>query len=106
MHSRFFEDTVAEVMNACGCYSEIGLRRLLKKTRVLSSDVSAAFDPNYPEVMEKNNCAYLGNGPVFNKYTGSRGKSGSNDANAEYIGWLRNILDQGASATRLPSWAR
>ena len=95
MHSRFFEDTVAEVMNACGCYSEIALRRVLKNTKVLSSDVSAAFDPNYPEVMEKNNCAYLGRGPVFNKYTGSRGKSGSNDANAEYIAWLRNILDNG-----------
>lgn len=95
MHSRFFEDTVAEVMNACGCYSELALRRALRNTKVLSSDVSAAFDPNYPEVMDKNNCAYLGRGPVFNKYTGSRGKSGSNDANAEYIAWLRNILDKG-----------
>lgn len=95
MHSRFFEDTVAEVMNACGCYSEIALRRVFRNTKVLSSDVSAAFDPNYPDVMDKNNCAYLGRGPVFNKYTGSRGKSGSNDANAEYIAWLRNILDNG-----------
>ena len=94
MQSRFFEDTVAEVMEALGCYSEISLRRTLKKTKVLSSDVSAAFDPNYPDVMDKNNCAYLGSGPVFNKYTGARGKSGSNDANAEYLAWLRNILDR------------
>ena len=93
MQSRFFEDTVAEVMEALGCYSEIALRRTLKRTKVLSSDVSAAFDPNYPDVMDKNNCAYLGCGPVFNKYTGSRGKSGSNDANAEYLAWLRNLLD-------------
>jgi aspartyl aminopeptidase len=94
MQSRFFEDTVAELMEALGCYSEIRLRRTLKKTKVLSSDVSAAFDPNYPDVMEKNNCAYLGYGPVFNKYTGARGKSGSNDANAEYLAYLRNILDR------------
>ena len=94
MQSRFFEDTTADLLDALGCYSEITLRRVLKRTKVLSSDVSAAFDPNYPDVMDKNNCAYLGLGPVFNKYTGARGKSGSNDANAEYLAWLRNILDQ------------
>ena len=66
---------------------------VLTRTRVLSSDVSAAFDPDFPDVMEKNNCSYLGLGPVFNKYTGSRGKSGSNDANAEYIAYLRNEMD-------------
>lgn len=93
MQSRFFENTVAEVMNCAGCYSELALRRTLSRSRVLSSDVSAAFDPNYPAVMDKNNCAYFGMGLVFNKYTGSRGKSGSNDANAEYIAKLRNILD-------------
>ncbi len=93
MHSRFFEDSIAELMNARGCFSELNLRRALRKSKVLSSDVSAAFDPLYPDIMEKNNCAYLGLGPVFNKYTGSRGKSGSNDANAEYIAFLRNILD-------------
>ena len=93
MHSRFFEDTIAEVMNVCGCYSEINLRRALKKSCVLSSDVTAGFDPMYPDVSEPNNSAYLGRGPVFNKYTGSRGKSGSNDANAEYIAFLRNIMD-------------
>lgn len=94
MHSRFFENTLAEVMNVLGCYSELELRRVMTKTKVLSSDVSAAFDPNYPDVMERNNCAYLGKGPVFNKYTGARGKSGSNDANAEYIGWLRGVMDR------------
>lgn len=94
MHSRFFENTLAEVMNALGVYSELELRRILTKIRVLSSDVSAGFDPTYPDVMDKNNCAYLGRGPVFNKYTGSRGKSGSNDANAEYIAFLRGIMDK------------
>ncbi len=93
MHSRFFEDTIAELMDICGCYSEIKLRRALKKSCVLSSDVTAGFDPLYPDVSEPNNSAYLGLGPVFNKYTGARGKSGSNDANAEYIAFLRNIMD-------------
>ena len=93
-HSRFYENTLAEVMNLQGCYSELALRRLLTKTWVLSSDVSAGFDPDYPDVMDKNNCAYLGRGPVFNKYTGSRGKSGSNDANAEYIAFLRKLMEE------------
>lgn len=93
MQSRFFENTVAEVMNLTGAYSELALRRALKNSKVLSSDVSAAFDPNYPAVMEKRNCAYFGKGIVFNKYTGSRGKSGSNDANAEYVAKLRKIMD-------------
>lgn len=92
MHSRFFENMAAELMEAMGCYSELGLRRSLAASKVLSSDVSAAFDPNYPSVMEKNNAAYFGRGMVFNKYTGSRGKSGSNDANAEYVGELREIM--------------
>lgn len=94
MQSRFFENTVAEVMNACRQYSELLVRRALKNSRMLSSDVSAAFDPNYPEVMEKKNSAYLGHGITFNKYTGSRGKSGSNDANPEYIAQLRHIMDE------------
>ena len=94
MHSRFFENTVAEVMNLCGQYSELELRRALKNSSMLSSDVSAAFDPNYPSVMEKRNAAYFGKGLVFNKFTGSRGKSGSNDANAEYVASLRNIMDK------------
>ncbi|MBR1391319.1 MAG: aminopeptidase [Lachnospiraceae bacterium] len=93
MHSRFFENMTAEVMNAAGQYSELALRRALQNSKVLSSDVSAAFDPNYPSVMDKRNAAYFGKGMVFNKYTGSRGKSGSNDADAEYMGHLRKIMD-------------
>jgi aspartyl aminopeptidase len=93
MQSRFFENTVAEILNLTGNYTELGVRRALKNSKVLSSDVSAAFDPNYPSVMEKRNCAYFGKGLVFNKYTGSRGKSGSNDANAEYMAKLRRIMD-------------
>ncbi len=94
MQSRFFENTVAEVMNAAGEYSELALRRALANSSVLSSDVSAAFDPNFPSVMTKCNAAYFGRGLVFNKYTGARGKNGSNDANAEYIGALRAIMDR------------
>lgn len=94
MHSRFFENAVAEVMNLCGDYSELKVRRALSNSVMLSSDVSAAFDPNYPSVSEKKNTAYFGKGLVFNKYTGSRGKSGSNDANAEYMARLRGALDK------------
>ena len=90
---RFFENMTAEVMNACGDYNELKLRRALQNSKVLSSDVSAAFDPNYPGVMEKKNAAYFGRGLVFNKYTGSRGKSGSNDAGAEYVAEIRRIMD-------------
>lgn len=94
MHSRFFENTVAEVMNAMGGYSDIKVRRALSNSKMLSSDVSAAFDPMFESVFEKKNTAYFGRGLVFNKYTGSRGKSGSNDANAEYVAYLRNVLDK------------
>lgn len=93
MHSRFFENMVAEVLDRCGAYSDLALRRALQHSKMLSSDVSAAYDPNYPSVSEKKNAAYFGRGIVFNKYTGSRGKSGSNDANAEYIARLRRIFD-------------
>lgn len=93
MQSRFFENVTAEVMNACGVYSEIGLRRCLERSRALSSDVSAAFDPNYPSVSEPKNCAYFGYGVVFNKYTGARGKSGSNDASAEYMAMIRSVME-------------
>ena len=93
MHSKFFENCVAVIMNLMGDYSELAVRRALRNSKVLSSDVSAAFDPNFPSVMEKKNTAYFGKGLVFNKYTGSRGKSGSNDANPEYIARLRKILD-------------
>lgn len=94
MQSRFFENTVAEIINAAGDYSELKVRRALKNSKVLSSDVSAAFDPNFPSVMTKRNTAYFGKGLVFNKYTGSRGKSGSNDADAEYMGFLRDMMDK------------
>lgn len=93
MHSRFFENMVAELLDRCGAYSDLALRRALQHSKMLSSDVSAAYDPNYPSVSEKKNAAYFGRGIVFNKYTGSRGKSGSNDANAEYIARLRRIFD-------------
>lgn len=94
MQSHFFEDTLAELVNATTTYTELAVRRALLNSMALSSDVSAAFDPNYPSVMEKKNSAYFGKGLVFNKYTGSRGKSGSNDASAEYMAKLRDIFDQ------------
>lgn len=93
MQSRFFENAVAEVMNLIGEYSELNLRRCLAASDMLSSDVSAAFDPSYASCFEKKNTAYLGQGMVFNKYTGARGKSGSNDANAEYMAHIRNIME-------------
>ena len=91
--SRFFENAVAELMNAAGQYNELALRRCLCASKMLSSDVSAGYDPLYASVYEKKNTAYLGKGIVFNKYTGSRGKSGSNDANAEYFANIRSIMD-------------
>lgn len=92
MQSRFFENATAEVLNLLGFNSDISLRRALQNSKMLSSDVSAAFDPLYAEVFEKKNTAYFGRGPVFNKYTGSGGKSGSSDANAEYIAELRKVF--------------
>ncbi|WP_434311606.1 aminopeptidase [Hominifimenecus sp. rT4P-3] len=94
MQSRFFENTVAEILNLTGSYSDLSLRRALARSRMLSSDVSAAYDPNYAGAFEKKNSAYLGRGLVFNKYTGARGKSGSNDASAEYMATVRRIMDE------------
>ncbi len=94
MMSRFFEDAIVELMVKAGQYSELSFRRALSNSRMLSSDVSAAFDPNYPSVSEPKNTAYMGKGICFNKYTGARGKSGSSDANAEYIAKIRKILDK------------
>lgn len=94
MQSRFFENTVAEIMELCGEYSELKLRRSLSNSCMLSSDVSVAFDPNYPSATEKLNTAYLGKGMVFNKYTGAKGKMECNDANPEYIAKLRKIMDK------------
>lgn len=93
MQSRFFENSVAELLEGMGCYSEMTLRRTLKNSFMLSSDVSAGYDPAYAEAFEKKNAAYLGRGIVLNKFTGSRGKSGSNDANAEYVAKVRRIFD-------------
>ena len=98
MQSRFFENTVAELMELAGGFSELDLRRCLNRSKMLSSDVSAAYDPLYASCFEKRNAAYFGKGLVLNKYTGSRGKYGSNDANAEYLAELRNVFDtQGVS---------
>ena len=93
MQSRFFEHTVAELMEGMGDYSDLALRRALSRSCMLSSDVSAGYDPAYAECFEKKNSAYLGRGIVLNKYTGSRGKSGSNDANAEYVARVRKVFD-------------
>jgi aspartyl aminopeptidase len=94
MHSHFFDNAVAEVMNLTGEYSELNVRRCLSKSCMLSSDVSSAFDPTYASSFDKKNVAYLGCGMVLNKFTGSRGKSGSNDANAEYIAHIRDVFDR------------
>ena len=94
MQSKFFENTVAEVLNLTGEYSELNVRRCLARSCMLSSDVSSAFDPSYAGSFDKKNVAYLGGGMVFNKFTGSRGNGGSNDANAEYLGHLRRIFDK------------
>jgi aspartyl aminopeptidase len=93
MQSKFFENTVAELMACAGDYSELKLRRALRSCKMLSSDVSAGYDPLYASAFEKKNAAYLGRGLVFNKYTGARGKSSSNDANAEYVAWIRRVMD-------------
>ena len=93
MQSMFFENTVAEILALMGQDSNLAVRRTLARSRMLSSDVSAAYDPAYAEAFEKKNCAYFGKGMVLNKYTGARGKSGSNDANAEYLARLRRIFD-------------
>ncbi len=93
MQSKFFTYAVAEIMEAMGGYSQIAFNRAMTNSKVLSSDVSAAYDPLYASVMEKKNAAYFGKGLVFNKYTGSRGKGGSNDANPEYMAELRKIMD-------------
>ena len=94
MRSQFFENTVAELLNLYGDYSDLKLKRCLKNSRMLSSDVNAAYDPLYANAFDKRNSSMLGHGVVFSKFTGSRGKSGSNDANAEYIASLRKTMDE------------
>ncbi len=93
MASQFFENTIAEVMELAGEGGPLPLRRALAASAMLSSDVSAGFDPAYASVFEPKNSAYLGRGLVFNKYTGARGKSGSNDARAEYMAYVRKVMD-------------
>ncbi len=93
MKSKFFENTLAELLDRMGVYSELTLRRVLANSKMLSSDVSAAYDPTYSSVFEKKNAAYFSKGIVINKFTGSRGKSSSNDANAEYLGEIRRIFE-------------
>lgn len=95
MTSRFFENTVAEVMDLAGEPGELALRRALAASNMLSSDVSAGVDPLYLSAFEEKNAAFLSRGVVFNKFTGSRGKSGSNDANAEYMAKVRAVMDKG-----------
>lgn len=93
MQARYFENAVAELMLRTGQYSEMDLRRCLANCRMLSCDVSAGYDPNFAGAFEKKNSAFLGRGVCFNKYTGARGKSGSNDANAEFLGRLRGLME-------------
>ena len=93
-HSLFFENTVAELLLKMGIDSFVQTRLTMSRSKMLSSDVSAGVDPLFVNVNDKKNAAYLGNGIVFNKYTGSRGKSGSNDASAEYVGRVRSIMDE------------
>ena len=93
MQSRFFENTVAELIELENNYSELKVRRAMANTKVLSADVAAGYDPNYAEVYEKRNSAIVGNGIVLSKYTGSRGKGGCNDANAEFMAEVRNIFN-------------
>ena len=94
MQSRFFENAVAEILHALGGYSGLSTRRCLANSYMLSSDVSSAFDSLYASAYDKKNCAYLGKGMVLMKFTGSRGKSGSNDANAEYLAHIRAIFEK------------
>lgn len=94
MESHFFEDTMREVLDRLGCYSELNLTRCLRHSKMLSSDVNAAFDPLYAEAFDKSNASLSGSGLVFCKFTGARGKSGSNDANAEYLADLRRMMDK------------
>jgi aspartyl aminopeptidase len=101
MHSRFFENMVAEVMDKMGEYSELKLRRAMANSTMISSDVGAAYDPLYADAYDKRSSAFFGKGMVIKKHTGSRGKSGSNDANAEYIAKLRNLFDRNEVAFQM-----
>jgi aspartyl aminopeptidase len=95
MQSRFFENVVAELVNLQSKdFNYLKVRRALANSKVLSADVGAGFDPNFPDVLDKRNAAFIGKGLLLSKYTGARGKSGSNDANAEFLGILRKIFNE------------
>lgn len=106
MHSRFFENVVAELIALTEGESDLKVRRALANSKMLSSDVSAAYDPMYAEAFEKRSSAFFTNGLTFNKFTGSRGKSGSNDANAEYIAALRRTMDDAGVAYQFAELGR
>ncbi len=101
MHFRFFENAVAELMDKMGVFSELKLRHALANSTMISSDVGAAYDPMYADVYDKKSSSFFGNGLVIKKHTGSRGKSGSNDANAEYIAKLRRVFDENQVAFQM-----
>ena len=94
MHSLLLENLLTEILHVAGIDSYLGLRRCLAKSYALSADVNAAVDPNYPEVFEKRNCSFLSRGVVLTKYTGSRGKAESNDANPEFLGRIRKMMEE------------
>lgn len=94
IQSKFFENALAELINVSNEYNELSLRRSLSRSRVMSSDVTAAYDPLYADKFEKRNSAMLGKGVVIKKYTGAKGKRGANDTNAEYLAFIRNIMDK------------
>ncbi len=98
MTSRFFENTMAELLALAGKPGDLALRRCLANSQMLSSDVSAGYDPTFASAFEAKNASYLGRGLTFNKFTGSRGKSGSNDADAEYVAKIRRVMDEGGVA--------
>ena len=93
MHSRFFENAVADLIDKMGCFSELKLRHVMANSAMISSDVGAAYDPMYADAYDKKSSSFFGNGLVIKKHTGARGKNGSNDANAEYIAKLRKVFD-------------
>ena len=95
MTSRFFENSMAEVLALAGKQGDLALRRCLTNSQMLSSDVSAGFDPTFASAFEAKNSSYLGRGLTFNKFTGARGKHGSNDADAEYVAKIRRVMDEG-----------
>ena len=106
MDSQYFENITAEVIARVEDYCDLKLRRCLKNSRMLSSDVSAGFDPLYASAFEKKNAAYLGRGICFNKFTGARGKSSSSDANAEYVAEVRRIMDDAKVAYQFAELGR